>query len=365
MLLKRAKLAVIRAVRNTPVKNLVLNSEWRRNRLGILCFHGISTADEHKCFPGFFITPEDFRRKLQLIRDLALTVLPLDEAINRLGQGTLPRRSVVITLDDGFYGAYAAGRAILDEFGYPTTVYLTSHYIHHDRPVFDNMCNYLLWRSYGTHLEWARVFANPATINAETHPAIYRKIHEYAQSQQLDSLRKDELLRELADRVSIDYEELRRRRILHLVRPDEMRSWRTVEYELHTHRHRVSRQKGLFQDSIRRNRDELKRITGRESQHFAYPGGAFLMEHPGWLREMGIRSAVTCISGLAEPTSDALLLPRLMDTADLRLEELESWLSGYSAFFPTRRYPLDFSQFEESETPVGSNAKPAREGNAG
>jgi peptidoglycan/xylan/chitin deacetylase (PgdA/CDA1 family) len=346
--LEHAKRCCIWAISNSSIGPTILNSKWRQQRLPLLCFHGISTADEHKCFPGFFITEQMFRRKLRLISALNLSVLPLDEAIRRLMNGTLPKRSIVITLDDGYYGAYAHGRPILNEFGYPATVYMTTHYIHHNRAVFDNMCRYLLWRAQHTELAWERVFPRPMVIDANTLPTMCDSIHEYARSNRLTSLEKDRLLHELAEHLSIDFEELRRRRLFHLVRPDEMRTWKNVTFELHTHRHRVSRERGVFTESVARNASEIRTITGRECRHFAYPGGTYLPEHPEWLRGLGIKSAVTCVTGLLTPTSDLMKMPRIMDTADVRLEELESWMSGYAALLPTRRYPLDLSQLEDS-----------------
>lgn len=363
-MLKQAKRILISASKRTGLSRLILHSNWRQQRLLILCFHGISTADEHRCFPEFFITPEEFRRKLELMRKLSLSVLPLDEAITRLTSGTLPQRSAVITLDDGFYGTYVNGAPILDQAGYPAAVYITSHYIHRDWAPFDIMCRYLLWRACGSELRWKRVFDEPVQIAPDSIMPLYRVIYEYSQENRLDSFLKNELLRDLAGRLCIDYEDLRRRRILQLVRPDEMRSWRTADFHLHTHRHRVSRNKDVFMESIRRNREELRAITGRESRHFAYPGGAFLPEHGDWLRELGVESAVTCETGLAGPNSDTMFLPRIMDTSHVRLEELESWMTGFGGLLPVRRYPMDWSQFEGEEVTLREEAKLASVGNA-
>ena len=47
-----------------------------------------------------------FRRRMQLLLDLRIQVLPLGEAIEHLYAGTLPGRSATIAVDDGFYGSY-------------------------------------------------------------------------------------------------------------------------------------------------------------------------------------------------------------------------------------------------------------------
>ena len=354
-MLKTCKLLTLRCMRRMGVDRALLDSRWRRHRLPIVCFHGVSTADEHECYPGFFLPPSVFRAKLQILRSLDVNALPLGEALRRLHDGTLPPRAIVITIDDGFYGAYAVGGPMLADFGFHATVYLTTHYIHHDRPVFDNMCGYLLKRSYGRELVWPRVLEAPVVLGLQSDLQVRTTIMAYARDRQLDSARKDLLLAELADLLSIDYEDLRRRRLFQIVHPDEIATWQDVDFELHTHRHRVSRNKAVFRDSILRNRMELKQITGRESRHFAYPGGTYLPEHTQWLVELGIQSAVTCESGLATRNSSFMLLPRIMDTARLSIEEMESWVTGLAALLPTRSYGRDDSQLENPAAPSGGS----------
>ena len=344
--LKAAKVAALSFARHAGIDRAILRSAWRRHRLPILCFHGVSTEDEHECFPGFFIPQEMFRRKLALIRELDVTVLPLEEAIDRLASGTLPRRSAVLTIDDGFYAAYAKGAGLLAEFGCPATVYMTTHYVRHSRPVFDNMCVYLLWKASGSELRWNAIFPQPTILDCAGRNYAERVIREHALREQLSSHEKDRLLAELASRLGIDYDALCRRRLFHLINADEMRSWTGVRFELHTHRHRVSRDRARFRELVLRNAAELRHITGYESQHFAYPGGVYLPEHVDWLRELGIKSATTCVAGLATAKSSRWMLPRAMDTAHLSIQELGSWLTGVAGLLPVRSYPLDTSQFE-------------------
>ena len=48
------------------------DSSWRRQRLLVLCWHGISNEDEHLWRPGLYITPELFRRRLEILAELGL-----------------------------------------------------------------------------------------------------------------------------------------------------------------------------------------------------------------------------------------------------------------------------------------------------
>ncbi len=66
----------------------------------------------------------DFRRQMTYLRDHGYTVLPMDAFGEHLEGGTLPPKSVVITIDDPHLSAFHTAKPILEEFGYPYTVFV-------------------------------------------------------------------------------------------------------------------------------------------------------------------------------------------------------------------------------------------------
>src|SRR5437868_10648345 len=106
----------------------VAGSAWRRRRLLILCYHGVSLRDEHEWHGELFVTPHFLRRRFEILRDGGYTVLPLGEAVRCLRGGTLPPRSVVLTFDGGFYNFRAAALPLPEEFGFPATNYASTYY---------------------------------------------------------------------------------------------------------------------------------------------------------------------------------------------------------------------------------------------
>src|ERR1700736_1802313 len=157
-MLRFIKLAVLGALRNGGVFRLVANSRWRQQRLLILCYHGTSLEDEHLWRPGLYMHPEKLEQRLELLRKGFYSVLPLDEALQRLRAGTLPRRSVVITFDDGTHDFYQQAFPRLRSYGFPATVYQTTYYTSCERPIFNLVCSYMLWKRRG------EVIANAAEI---------------------------------------------------------------------------------------------------------------------------------------------------------------------------------------------------------
>src|SRR5437773_11933124 len=150
---KQIRRAALHLLRNTGVFRLLRESEWRRQRLLILCYHGISLEDEHQWRPGLYMEPKTLEQRLRILRTGDYNVLPLGEALQRLYAKELPRRSVSITFDDGTYDFYKQAYPIVKRYGLPVTVYQTTYYSDRRLPVFNLICSYLLWKRKGTVLD--------------------------------------------------------------------------------------------------------------------------------------------------------------------------------------------------------------------
>src|SRR5690606_13301402 len=144
--LRTLKRTALNGLRASGVYRLVENSSWRRNRLLILCYHGIAIEEEHRWRPSLFMSLPDFRSRLQVLERGKYNVLPLGEAVDRLYAGELPERSVAITFDDGNFDFYQQAFPLLREHGFPATVYLHSFYCINQYPIFRLICSYMLWR---------------------------------------------------------------------------------------------------------------------------------------------------------------------------------------------------------------------------
>ena len=75
---------------------------------------------------------DDFRRHLDELDAWGATVLPLDAAVAKLVDGTLPDRAVVLTFDDGYASVVETAWPILRERGLPTTLFVVSGYLSGD-----------------------------------------------------------------------------------------------------------------------------------------------------------------------------------------------------------------------------------------
>jgi peptidoglycan/xylan/chitin deacetylase (PgdA/CDA1 family) len=351
-MLKRAKTGVLRLAEAVGATEALLASRWRRRRLLILCYHGVSRYDEHQ-WSDLYVSQEMFRQRLELLVRFRCNVLSLSEAAVRLRKGTLPDRAVVLTFDDGFHDFASTAFPIVESFGFPVTLYLTTYYVEFNRPVFDPMCGYLLWKGrQRRHFEWPKLFPSPVSVSdAESRERAGAEIQDFARAKKLSGPGKDLLLGELASQLDIDYEDLCRKRVMHLINPAEARQLaaRGVDIQYHTHRHREHRTREAMFAELHDNQRRIVAFTSRQPRHFCYTGGFYLPQHPGFLREYGMLTATTCKPGLCTGRSDQMALPRLVDSPSLSELEFRAWLAGTASLLPRRPHQMSEGQLAEEE----------------
>ena len=339
---KQIRRAALHLLRNTGIFRLLRESEWRRQRLLILCYHGISLEDEHQWRPGLYMEPRTLEQRLRILRTGDYNVLPLGEALQRLYAKELPRRSVSITFDDGTYDFYKQAYPIVKRYGLPVTVYQTTYYSDRRLPVFNLICSYLLWKRRGVVFSNGRELGLNSTMDLRTEDsrqAIVTALINLSATQNLSGLEKNEVACRLAGLLDIDYARLLQKRILQVMGAPEIAelSRDGVDFQLHTHRHRMPKDKSLFQKEIEDNRACLRGVSQKEAVHFCYPSGFYCQQFLPWLKAEGVISATTCDTGLATYRSDALLLPRFIDTTGGSGLDLESWLTGVGDLLAVRR----------------------------
>ncbi|NKB31628.1 MAG: polysaccharide deacetylase family protein [Pseudomonadales bacterium] len=102
----------------------------------ILLYHHVATDTP----PSTSISPEAFRGHLDYLRDNDFNVIPLDEMIEGLkNKETLPDKAVAITFDDGYTSIYDTAFPMLQSYGFPFTLFLSTG------PIEREQRNYMSW----------------------------------------------------------------------------------------------------------------------------------------------------------------------------------------------------------------------------
>jgi peptidoglycan/xylan/chitin deacetylase (PgdA/CDA1 family) len=304
-----------------------------RNRLRIICYHGFSLGDEHEVAPHMFMRPETFQQRMKILRRRRVPVIPLDDAVRKLRNGGIRNAETVITLDDGWASSLIVAAPILEEFGYPACIYITTEHLAAGTEVFNVILSYILCRSRGRTLRLEKLHPDldgTYEIGDDTKTVTTALINaaERAFPQLSD---RQLLLRPISMALGMDLDQILVNNRFRLLRRSEIEELfrRGFDIQLHTHTHSLPDSSfEAMATEIVRNRDALKEVLGRVQSHFCYPSGRYAGQHLEWLARLGISSATTCDPGLNCTTTPVLLLRRYLDSDQSSDIEFEAEICG-------------------------------------
>jgi peptidoglycan/xylan/chitin deacetylase (PgdA/CDA1 family) len=121
-----ARLAPMSARLLRGAGNAIARRAGKDARLCVVNYHRILATPD----PLLESEPDlaTFRWQMALLAD-CFNVMPLHAALQALDAGTLPARVVCITFDDGYRSVHDLALPVLQEFGLPATVFVTSGHI--------------------------------------------------------------------------------------------------------------------------------------------------------------------------------------------------------------------------------------------
>jgi peptidoglycan/xylan/chitin deacetylase (PgdA/CDA1 family) len=92
-----------------------------------LCYHNIEDGSKMRALT---ISVAEFEKEMQAIKDNGFTVIPMQDFLAwRRGEKSLPNKSCIITIDDGWVSAYNNAWPILKKFNYPFTLFIYINYV--------------------------------------------------------------------------------------------------------------------------------------------------------------------------------------------------------------------------------------------
>lgn len=278
-------------------------------RLPILMYHRVLAAPDalQREVPDAALLHAQMRVISQVFN-----VLPLDEAVARLGERRLPPRAIAITFDDGYRDNHDVAMPILREFGLTATFFVCTGFLDGGR-MFNDTVAECVRRLPATTLELPRYGVDRCEVSdvASRIAAIDRIVR--AVKYQSNELR-DELCRELEARVGEPLPDTL------MMTTEQVRS--LVHHGMsvggHTVNHSILRSvdDATARAEIERNRDELHALTGARPRCFAYPNGKpgadYRAVHVGMVREAGFQAALSTAYALPGPDTDPFQLPRFV-----------------------------------------------------
>jgi len=350
---KRLKLLLLWLARSIGL--FWLARRLTRRGFVIVGWHGVSLSNEHERFTSLFVSPETFRRRLDYVCR-KFKVASLAEALEQHARGEISPGQVVLTFDDGFFNFLAVAAPILRELGLPATVYIVSHDMVSQEPIANLIVRDLLLSTRRSQVE-SSLLGTEGCVSLATDPQrkgairlALDRLHRFNG----ENGNRLSFIRQLADDLDVDAEELIRRRVWHALSADEMRqlAGEGFDMQLHSHRHGVvtdMSQRQLRED-LTTCRNLVEEATGREARDFCYPFGMWSRSRWPVLEAAGVRSAVTTHLGPNFVRTPRLALRRFLDGEDRSQLEFEFEMSGLRWLFHTLLHPARRYQPSEKST---------------
>ena len=282
------------------------------------------------------VSPVRFAEHLEVLRSQA-SPISLDKLVAAMGENAVPRRSVVITFDDGYADNLLAGLPALETAGLMATFFIASGHIGRDRGFWwDEMGDLLL--KPGTLPSRIDLELGGETIRADLGALASFGIEEAVRHDRWtwnapsDPTPRHRLYRRLypvLQRLDPDRQE---------VALDTLRAWvgsapdpgfedRTMtEPELirfaasdlvaiggHTHRHAMltALSPASQRLEIAEGKTWLEERLGRRLDHLSYPYGRLSPETAAIAREVGFAAACSTVPTAVTRSADRFDLPRI------------------------------------------------------
>ncbi len=236
-------------------------------------------------------------------------VLPLAEGVRRLREGTLPRRAVAITFDDGYRNNYSRALPILERFGLPATFFVATGFLDGGRMWNDTVIETL---RRTRREEVALPEYGLPTLRLDSMGSRCRAAHQI-----IDAIKhlpfderaaRVETIARLADDLPDDL----------MMTSDQVRDLarRGMEVGGHTVNHPILSR--LDDDAARREihegKEHLADLIRKPVQLFAYPNGKpgrdYTERDVGLVREAGFEAAVSTTPGASCRQDDVFQLRR-------------------------------------------------------
>ncbi len=94
-------------------------------KVPILFYHKINSPNPKAKIEDLYVNPHNFRRQMKYLKWRGYETISLDDLFQWLSLGkALPKRSIILTFDDGYEDNYTYALPILKEFGFTATIFL-------------------------------------------------------------------------------------------------------------------------------------------------------------------------------------------------------------------------------------------------
>ena len=291
------------------IKNVanVLSPGGRGARLSVLMFHRVLPQVD-----ALFPQEQDARRFSEVLSWVGrwFRVIPLDEAVVRLRNGSLPARAAAITFDDGYADNATQALPILQHHGMVATFFVATGFLDGGRMWNDSVIEAVrVCQDKVLDLRDVDLGVHPLESNPQRRMAIASLL---GQIKYLEPARRREAVAFVKASVGLALPEdlmMSSKQVIQLHQAGMQIGAHTCTHPILT---RLSDAQAL--DEIKGSKLALESLLGDAVQLFAYPNGQpgkdYRAQHARMVEQAGFIGAVSTAPGAATRQIDVFQLPR-------------------------------------------------------
>jgi peptidoglycan/xylan/chitin deacetylase (PgdA/CDA1 family) len=247
-------------------------------------------------------------------------LLRLHDLTRSLVEGTLSRRAVAVTFDDGYADNLHAARPLLERYEIPATFFLAAGYLGSGREFWWDALERLMLHP----TDWKEEPMEEIAIREQRYYKVWEQLYF------LPDREKWSLLNTMFNKQGIATEARPTHRILSKVEVATLAAERLVEIGAHTMTHPVLAQLPVAEQGaeIRASKTLLEELINHPVQGFSYPHGHYTSATVTLVREAGFSNACTTSGGVVDLSTDCLALPRVQVPnidGDAFSQQLRAW----------------------------------------
>ena len=286
----------------------MLSPGGRRGRLSILIFHRVLAQQDP--IMNWDLDAFEFERAIRWLRD-SFHILPLEQAVARLNDGSLPARAASITFDDGYADNFTVAMPILKSFDVTATFFIATSFLDGGRMWNDTVVEAVRHcRKKRLDLSDEGFGVYELTSTDAVRQAIMCILNGIKYREPSERLRAADYVAKVSD-YGISGSNL-------MLTSDQVRMMRGSGMSIgaHTVTHPILGKMDPVevQREVAESKHVLESLLQERVGLFAYPNGRpnvdYRAEDAEIIRSLGFDAAVTTAWGVADAESDLMQLPR-------------------------------------------------------
>jgi peptidoglycan/xylan/chitin deacetylase (PgdA/CDA1 family) len=314
---------------------------WLRRQIKpaglILLYHRIADVSPdpfHLC-----VSPDHFAEQLAVLKR-HFHPMPLQQFVQAMQQGRLPKRAVALTFDDGYADNLYAAKPLLERYQIPATAFITTDHLTRPREAWwDELEKILLqpgclpdslhltiqdqtyeW-DLGNATEYSKAdserdrtwnWYNPAAEDPTTRQSLYRSLYELLHP--LPERDRQPILDQLLAWSSLEETPRSTYRFLTPSEVPLLAEGNLIEIGSHTvtHPFLATLSVEAQHQEIEASKQKLEALISQPIRGFAYPHGNYSPETVEIVRQLGFDYAVTTQPCYVRSRTDTLQIPRIV-----------------------------------------------------